>query len=73
MLSQLLFEHHAVQVAEFFYSRKTYCDIEETTGHPKQHSDTEAERLSRYRILSHQAGMRFFSPESYPTEQITQD
>lgn len=58
---------------QMFRSRKTYCDIEDTTGHSKLHSDTDAERLSRYRILSHQAGMRFFSPESYPIRrQFTQ-
>lgn len=51
----------------------TYCKIEETTGHSKLHSATAAERLSRYKILSHQAGMRFFSPESYPSKQVTQD
>lgn len=50
------------------HGRKTYLDIEETTGHSKLHSDNKADRLSRYKILSHQAGMRFFSPESYPRE-----
>lgn len=47
-------------------SKETYCNIEVTTGQSKPHEDTEAERLSRYKILSHHAGMRFFSPESYP-------
>lgn len=42
----------------------TYCKIEETTGQSKLQVDTVFEQLSRYNILSHQAGMRFFSPES---------
>lgn len=42
----------------------TYSAIDETTGHSNEHSATEMERLSRYSILSHQAGMRFFSLES---------
>lgn len=49
---------------------KTYCKIEETTGQSKLHVDTVLEQLSRYNILSHQAGMRFFSPESYPTQEL---
>lgn len=44
----------------------TYCNTDATTGQSKLHVDTEAERLSRNKILSHQAGIRFFSPESYP-------
>jgi len=44
--------------------------IDETTGHSNEHSATGAERLSRYNILSHQAGIRFFSPESYPINKI---
>lgn len=52
-----------------FYAAKmtkldTYSAIDETTGHSNEHSATEMERLSRYSILSHQAGMRFFSLES---------
>lgn len=46
--------------------KETYCNTEDTTGQSKLHEDTEPERLSRYIILSHHAGMRFFSPESYP-------
>lgn len=46
--------------------RQTYSKIEDTTGQSKLDAATEAERLSRYKILSHQAGVRFFSPESYP-------
>ena len=57
---------------EIFQSKGTYCNIEETTGHCKLHSDTGDERLSRYNILSHQAGMRFFSPESYPAKDELQ-
>jgi len=38
--------------------------IEATTGHSNEHSATDTERLSRYSTLSHQAGIRFFSPES---------
>lgn len=44
----------------------TYCIIDDTTGHSKLHSPTEFDLLSRYIILSHQAGILFFSPESYP-------
>lgn len=49
---------------------ETYCIIEATTGHSKLHSVSCFVRLSRYNILSHQAGMRFFSPESYPFRRI---
>jgi len=48
--------------------KETYCDIEDTTGQSKLHSAPKCFLLSRYRILSHQAGIRFFSPESYPAE-----
>lgn len=40
--------------------------MDATTGHSKLHSESEDDRLSRYSILSHHAGIRFFSPESYP-------
>lgn len=40
--------------------------MEATTGHPKLHSTVVLDRLSRYNTRSHQAGIRFFSPESYP-------
>jgi hypothetical protein len=43
--------------------------IEATTGQSNEHSATDTERLSRYSTLSHQAGIRFFSPESYPTSK----
>nr|GMC50186.1 hypothetical protein Iba_chr01bCG14700 [Ipomoea batatas]GME02048.1 hypothetical protein Iba_contig3595CG0010 [Ipomoea batatas] len=46
----------------------SYCKIEDTTGQSKLHVVTELGRLSRYKILSHQAGIRFFSPESYPAK-----
>jgi hypothetical protein len=42
----------------------SYDVIEATTGHSNEHSATDTERLSRYSTLSHQAGIRFFSPES---------
>lgn len=45
----------------------TYSDTEQTTGQSKEHSVPELARLSRYRTRSHQAGMRFFSLQSYPT------
>jgi len=44
----------------------TYCKIDATTGQSKLQSEAGATRVSRYIILSHQAGIRFFSPESYP-------
>lgn len=44
--------------------------IAATTGHSSEHSATDTARLSRYSTLSHQAGIRFFSPESYPTRQL---
>ena len=50
--------------------KKPYNVIEPTTGHSSEHSATDTERLSRYNIRSHQAGIRFFSLESYPTEQM---
>lgn len=40
--------------------------MEAATGLPKLHGIEGAARLSRYSTLSHQAGIRFFSPESYP-------
>lgn len=51
-------------------TKKTYCITDETIGHSKLQSDTGATRLSRYIIRSHQAGMRFFSPESYPVKNV---
>lgn len=59
-----------VEVFEHYTSKgrtrdsETYSDTEETMGHSKLHSVPEVRLLSRYKILSHQAGMRFFSPES---------
>jgi hypothetical protein len=47
-------------------SVKSYAVIAATTGHSNEHSAIDTERLSRYSILSHQAGILFFSPESYP-------
>jgi hypothetical protein len=49
-----------------YFDHATYCKIDDTTGQSKLHSETGAGRVSRYIILSHQAGIRFFSPESYP-------
>ena len=40
--------------------------MDETIGHSKLHSDTGPHLLSRYITQSHHAGIRFFSPESYP-------
>lgn len=45
---------------------ETYSTMDATTGQSKLHSESEDDRLSRYNTLSHQAGIRFFSPESYP-------
>lgn len=53
------------------FPNETYRKIEATTGHAKLHSDVGEDRLSRYNILSHQAGIRFFSPESYPEKEIS--
>lgn len=59
-------KNHEDNIKQSYHRTRTYCKIDETTGHSKLESDTEADRLSRYIIRSHQAGMRFFSPESYP-------
>ena len=45
-------------------TQETYSDIEQTTGQSRLHSELEEVRLSRYNTLSHQAGIRFFSPAS---------
>jgi len=46
-----------------------YIIVDETTGHFKLHSVYEIDWLSLYITLSHQAGIRFFSPESYPGDR----
>ena len=55
-----------MKMTAIFPNNTTYCKIDDTTGHSKLELVAEVARLSRYIIRSHQAGIRFFSPESYP-------